>query len=144
MTMDPERHTLPRRLKAARTLAGYDSADALAAAIHDQGGPRGYGATTIRRWEVGRDTPPGPDQLAYIASICGVTPAFFSVDLSRLGEPQEPADAAGAVHQDRLALLEDAVDALRADLETLSGLVRLQSDASVRPSHRPGRREPPA
>jgi hypothetical protein len=51
--MTPERHTLARRLKAARTLAGYDSADALAAEIHLRGGQRGYGATTIRRWEVG-------------------------------------------------------------------------------------------
>jgi transcriptional regulator with XRE-family HTH domain len=141
--MTPERHTLARRLKAARTLAGYDSADALAAEIHRQGGQRGYGATTIRRWEVGRDAPPGPDQLAYIANVCGVSPAFFSVDLSRLGEPQEPADAAGAAHRDRLDLMEQAIVALQTDLETLAGLVQVLSDAAARTTRGQGRREPP-
>lgn len=65
-----------RRLRAARELAGYERLDDLVAAI----GERGFGRTTLYKFEQGRDRP-GRAALLAIADACGLPVEWFDVDL---------------------------------------------------------------
>jgi hypothetical protein len=63
-----------RRVRAARELAGYRSADALASAIDEEG----LGARTVRSIENG-SRPARPRELRSIAALCRVPYEFFTV-----------------------------------------------------------------
>lgn len=121
-TPDERTERLRRRLIAARALADITVKE-LAARIQEAGHTRGYSADNLGLMERGK-RPIQPQNIAVLAEACGVSPAFFSVDLAALGET---ADAANGLRERiesleaeqtedsiRLAQLEEAVRKLTA------------------------------
>lgn len=95
-----------RRVRAARELAGYRTPDALAAAMKEAK-IRGFSYGTIKAWETETHEQDVLDyKLDKLAEFCGLAPAFFTVDFSRLsppvagGQAQAPPGALGQTAQD--------------------------------------------
>jgi transcriptional regulator with XRE-family HTH domain len=104
------KHTIGRRIQAAQALGGFNSLNALAAAINRPG----LSVGTLRRISAGHREAKDYE-LAWIAEACGVTPAFFTADLT------QGTEAAESDRTEYLArrLLErlDKIDGRLKDLE---------------------------
>lgn len=118
--MDAPEFTVERRIRAAMVLAGIDF-DELARRV-DQSG---MASRTLRGMATPEDPQvPQPHHLRYIAAACGLSPAFFTVDFSSLGDlPVEEPEWAESLRQ-RMDRLEDEwssaqLDALGAALAAL-------------------------
>jgi DNA-binding XRE family transcriptional regulator len=94
-----------RRIRAARVLAGMERVDDLADKINT----RGLGRDTLYNIEAGRRRVQ-PHELRLIAEATRVSPAFFEVDFSTLGQP-------GAEFADRVRAIEEQLAAYDARLE---------------------------
>lgn len=94
-----------RRVKAARILAGFPSADALGEELG-----QGLSGKTLRRIESGARTV-RPHELREIARACGIPFGFFTVDLADLGSPASPETAVAVERAiaELLPRLEDSV-----------------------------------
>ena len=107
---------LPRRLRAARALAGYSTVEALARALDEPG----LGARTLRAIEQSKRDP-APRDLRVIADACGVSIEFLTGpdDLVRHPAPgSEPIpDASLARAVERLyAMLDERAERVSEDV----------------------------
>lgn len=96
---------LPRRIKAAMELAGYESADALAEAI----GEYGLGASTLRKF-LREERRPRRLELQTIATACHVPYEFFTA----------PDIWANWTHQP-----DAQIDAIQAGLDLNTAMIRV-------------------
>lgn len=102
-----------RRIKAARALAGYSVSD-----LAERTAEQGLGERTLRKMESG-ERPARRMELDQIAVACGLPPAWFTADLSRLGELAVEAPNGAAT--DLEATLQDVLDRLQRLEDRRSG-----------------------
>lgn len=108
-------HTTGRRLRAARTLAGYDNIREFADALNY---PR-LGEKTLRKIENdGRDLE--PHEIIAISVLCDISPEWFSADLSQITEIDPRVEAAFTLSE-LLPQLEGVVRALSQAPEETDG-----------------------
>lgn len=99
-------HTTGRRLRAARTLAGYDNISEFADALNY---PR-LGERTLRKIEAG-DRGLEDHEIIAISVLCDLSPEWFTADLTRIAQVDERIEAALTL-QELLPQLEGVVRAL--------------------------------
>lgn len=105
-----------RRMLMARIEAGYgERIDDLADRLRELGHVKGWSAETLgamqRGYHSNRDPRPiQPQEITVLAEACGVSPAFFDIDLAKLAPPDVHAELATLKAQ--IADLQDG--ALRA------------------------------
>lgn len=98
-------HNDARRLKAARALGGFDSQGALADALTL---PR-FGERTIREVELGK-RPLFEHEAGAVAAACGISAAFFTIDLEHLDDatPRLSPESAREFLEELLAVADRA------------------------------------
>lgn len=120
-------HSTGRRLAAARALGAYKSVEALADALRLPN----FGARTIREVEADRRGM-HPHEIEAVARLVGVSPAFFTADLSviptTITEPEAPAFAVDLAHAWRDAGLEE--QQIKMAAEVLAQAIRQAAAAS--------------